>query len=120
MSERNPLASAGPDKIYQKLVELGCEWSEAHAAASMLEETQKPLLARLTLGRMESRGTRTQAETEALASVEYAEHIARMVEAKRAANTARVRYQSAQVWAELLRTQAATRRAEMQLGHLAT
>jgi hypothetical protein len=63
--------------------------------------------------------TRAMAEVEALASPDYRAHVEATVEAKRRANVARVRYNSGQMWAELLRSQAATRRAEMSLGHLA-
>lgn len=115
MSERNPLANLDPRSIFDRLVMLGEEWADAHAAASFLEETQKPLLARLTLENMDGSTTRAQAEVEALAADEYNRHLDRMVAARRKANVARVRYQSAQVWAELLRSANANRRAEMQM-----
>lgn len=113
----NPLAGIDPNGVYQRLVTLGSEWADQQGAAAFLEETAKPLLSRLTLERMDGRGTRAQAETEALASDDYARHLAQMIEARRKANIARVRYQSAQVWAELLRSANANRRAELTLGH---
>ena len=119
MSERNPLARLDPNTIHQKLVELGERWADEHAAASFLEETQKPLLARLTLERCVGSKSRAQAETEALATPEYRQHITQMVEARRKANIARVRQQSAQVWADLLRSANANRRAEMAMGGMA-
>ena len=55
------------------------------------------------------------AEKAAYASEKYYTHINAMVEARREANRARVRYDSLRVYAELRRTTEATRRAEMQL-----
>jgi hypothetical protein len=115
----NPFAGLDPHAIHARLLRLGEEWAEANAAAALLEETQKPLLAQLTIGRMgDTKTTRAQAETEAMASEPYAEHIERMVEARRAANVARVRWQSAQVWADLARSANANRRAELSMGHM--
>ena len=100
-------------------MELGSEWADAQAAAAMLEEMCKPLFARLTLGGLAPGTSKAQAELEAYASPDYLDHVTRMVAAKQAANRARVRYQSAMTWADLLRTHAATRRAEMAMGHMA-
>lgn len=117
MGDRNPLAGIDPAGVFRRLTELGEAWADRHGAAAFLEETQKPLLARLTLERMDGRGSRAQAETEALASEDYARHLTQMVDARRQANVARVRYQSAQVWAELLRSANANKRAELTMGH---
>jgi len=100
-------------------VELGDQWADTQAAAAHLEEICKPLFARLTLDRMAAGGvSKAQAELEAYASKEYLEHVGRMVDAKQAANRARVRHQAALVWAELLRSANANRRAEMSMGSL--
>jgi hypothetical protein len=48
----------------------------------------------------------------ALADEEYTSFVEGMVQARKAANKARVRYDSAKVLAELRRSQEATRRAE--------
>ena len=117
MSDRNPLAGINPGEVFERLTSLGSEWADALAAASLLEETSKPLVAKLTIGFMEGGVARVLAETEALASDEYRRHIERMVAARREANVARVRYQSAQVWAELLRSANANRRAELTMNH---
>lgn len=116
MSDENPLGKLDPSRVFARLVELGEFWADAHAGASILEETEKPLLAKLTLARMGNGKSRAQAETEALATPDYEQHVRDMVEARRKANVAKVRHTSAMVWAELLRSASANRRAEMQLG----
>lgn len=98
-----------PHDIYKKLVEAGNEWAEANAAADMLDETKKTLIAKLM---NESTATTMSAkEMEALASETYKGHVTLMVEARRCANYAKVKYDSAKMFSELLRTQAATERA---------
>lgn len=119
MSGGNPLARLDPGSIYSRLCSLGEEWAEAQAVAQLLEETLKATLSRLVLDRMGEATSKAQAEVMALASDEYRAHVEEMVEAKRRANVARVRYSSGQMWAELLRSQHATRRAEMQFAGLA-
>jgi hypothetical protein len=48
-------------------------------------------------------------------SVWYVDHIQRMVEARKAANKARVRYDSGRAYIDLARSMESTRRAEMNL-----
>lgn len=98
------------DKTYAALLKAGEEWADMDAAASLLEETKKSLLAKLM---MEAEGTSAaQREMYALADPEYRKHVEGMVSARKAANKAKVRYDSAKVLAELRRSQEATRRAE--------
>lgn len=97
------------DNVHEKLVTIGEGWSEMNYAAELLEETKKTLLAQLTL---KSSGSSMAAkETEALASGDYDEHIRKMVKARMQANKCKVKYDSAKVWAELKRTEAANERA---------
>ena len=102
-----------PDEIYTRLIEAGEAWSEAEAAASLLEETRKSVLAKL----MNDSGASTVAakEMEALRDDSYVDFVTRMVTARKAANKAKVRYDSGKVLAELRRSQESTRRAEMTL-----
>lgn len=97
-----------PQQIYERLATLGDEWAKANYAADVLEETKKPELARLMNG---LEGSHASKEQEALANPLYRAHLARMCEARRDANSAKVKYDSARMWAELMRTQAATERA---------
>ena len=111
-SNEDPL-QYDPSRIYIELIATGEHWSNADAAAWLLEETRKPVLAEIKL-RSDEKSDAAR-ETVALASTEYREHVAAMVEARRVANLARVRYDAVRMLAEMRRTEQATRRAEMQL-----
>lgn len=98
-----------PQDIYRKLVTLGEEWADAHAAAELLEETRKSLLSQLSTESQES--SVSAREAFALRHADYLRHVENMVNLRKAANKARVRYDSARVLAELKRTEAANERA---------
>ncbi len=101
------------DRIYEQVVKAGEEWSDLDAAASLMEETRKSVLAKLM---NESPAASIAAkEMYALAEDEYRKHVAGMVQARKLANKARVRYDSAKILAELRRSEESTRRAEIQL-----
>ena len=103
--------SFDPDKTFAALIQSGDAWADAEAAAQLLEETRKTVLAKLM---SESQATTVGArEMLALANQEYIDFVAGMVSARKAANKALVRYKSAGVLAELRRSQESTRRAEM-------
>lgn len=121
MSDRNPFTGLDPNEIFNRLVELGEAWADANAAAALWEETQKSFLAQLT-ARASGGGGRSHAaaQNDALGSNEYQQHCRNMVLARRDANKARVRYDSAKMWAELLRSANANRRTEMALGGMQT
>lgn len=98
-----------PEAIYQKLLSSGEDWTDKEAAAEILEETKKTVLAELMLG---FQGSMAERERNALADAAYKLHLTKMVAARREANRAKVRYDSAKVLAEMRRTQESTRRAE--------
>jgi len=120
-----------PDKIFLGLTERGHAWADKEAAAELLEETKKTVLAELTIKYSAPVGekvasevgvasgirtpSRIEAEQKALASPEYREHIVAMNSARRAANRARVDYDCGKTLAELKRSQESTKRAEMNL-----
>lgn len=97
-----------PNDIHERLVTLGEAWSHSNYAADLLEETKKSELARLMNG---LEGSHAAKESLALANPLYREHIAKMCEARRTANVDKVKYDSARMFCELMRTQAATERA---------
>lgn len=103
------------DKITQRLVEAGEEWADAEAAAQLLEETRKPLKGNIMAELMAAGKAVTAAESLAYADTRYVEHVKQMVNARHAANKAKVRYDSGKIFTELLRTKEATRRTEMNL-----
>jgi hypothetical protein len=100
-----------PDRCFQELLKAGEAWADAEATAQQLEELKKVVLADLMVGE----GSVASREQKALASDEYKRHVKGMVEARRSANRARVRYKSLEVLTELRRTQQANLRAEMNL-----
>lgn len=98
-----------PKDIHERLVTLGTEWAEENAAAELLEETKKTLIAEL-MNECNEKSSNAK-ETYALRQRRYLDHIEGMVAARKAANKSKVRYDSAKVWAELKRTEAANERA---------
>ena len=110
-----------PEKLAKKMEEAGLDWSDKDAAASILEENRKTVLANIVLEYMEI-GTgngrpmsQSLAETKALADPRYGEHLTTMVNSRKLANRARVRYDSVKAELELNRTLQSTLRAEMSL-----
>lgn len=110
------------DEEVEKVTRLGIEWAEKNETASLLEETKKTLLAQL-IGEIMAASRKdgkkgisfAQAETEALADVRYEAHLNEMTQARREANKARVRHETAGVRLEMLRSLMANRREEMRM-----
>lgn len=116
-----------PDVEASKVEQLGIDWADKDADARILEETKKTLLAQLILEAQttsKAAGGRgmpvNQAENAALADPRYEAHLQAMVAARKAANRAKVRYESGSVRIELMRSLVATRREEMRLGGIRT
>lgn len=98
-----------PEAIYRQLLQAGEDWTDKQAAADLLEETKKTVLAELMNG---FDGSAAERERRALAEPAFKLHLTNMNSARKEANRARVRYDSAKVLAELRRTQESTRRIE--------
>ena len=103
-----------PDKIYHNIVTAGEEWADKEAAAELLEETKKTVLAELVNSYPSSMSMAAR-ESGALAEPAYKLHITNMVVARKEANKARMRYDAVKVLGEMRRSQESTRRAEMNL-----
>lgn len=113
-----------PAKLSAEMEQAGRDWAHEDALASQMEETRKSLLAQYQLEFM-SEGlvakpgmnakpiSATAAELKALADQRYMLHLEMMVEARKRANSARVRYDSVRVKLELMRSLQATIRNEM-------
>lgn len=119
------LRDMDPNKLVADAVTAGERWADLDGAANALEESRKSQLAKLTLDFLEGVTTGksmpvTQSEIRALASEEYAAHVTQMVDARKAANRARVRYDMAKMNLELMRTAQATLRAEMMMSRSTT
>jgi hypothetical protein len=110
-----------PTKLYQKMYDAGADWSDKDAAANLLEETKKSVLADImqeVAHRAAAAGesaTAAALERIALANAAYKEHVRAMVEARREANKARAQYDAIRTYIELVRTVESTKRAEMQM-----
>ena len=100
-----------PNEIAERMRLAGEEWSDLDAAANMLEETRNSVLAELI--NQSKGGSIAAKESEALADPAYKLHITNMVNARKEANRARVKYDTARAWVELVRTSEATKRAEL-------
>lgn len=100
-----------PTEIAERMRLAGEEWSDLDCAANLLEESRKSVLAELI--NQSSGGSIAAKESEALANPAYKLHITNMVNARREANRARVKYDTARAWVELVRTSEATKRAEL-------
>lgn len=103
--------SFDPNLIAERMRLAGEEWSDLDCAANLLEESRKSVLAELV--NQSKGGSIAAKESEALADPAYKLHITNMVNARRDANRARVRYDTAKAWVELVRTSEATKRAEL-------
>jgi hypothetical protein len=101
-----------PTKLYQKMYDAGADWSDKDAAANLLEETKKSVLAQIASSVV---GTNADRERHALATQEYQDHVKAMVDARKEANKARAQYDSIRTYIELVRTVESTKRAEMQM-----
>jgi membrane-bound lytic murein transglycosylase MltF len=100
-----------PHTLHQRLVDLGEDWADKDAAANLLEETRKSVLAEIS--RQADGKSMSEREAIALATDAYREHLAEMVEARRIANRAKVNYDAARAWIDITRTVEATKRQEM-------
>ncbi|MFO0271515.1 MAG: hypothetical protein ACK53W_13390 [Gemmatimonadota bacterium] len=101
----------GIDELIERLRLLGHQWADADAAANLLEDTRKTVLAELM--RQVPGKSHYEREMHALSHPTYGEHLRATSEARRKANRARVSYQTEQARIELIRTAESTRRAQM-------
>lgn len=100
------------EAILKRLIEAGEAWADAEAAASLLEETKSNVLAQLTSIQLaQGADSYAKAESAAKGTEAYKNHIVKMCEARQTANKAMVRWKSGNVYAELLRSQEASKRA---------
>jgi len=102
-----------PDELAHTMEQLGSEWADKEGAAQLLEETRKSIRAKLMLKYLVGAKTVAKSEAMAEADVEYIRHIGNMVEARKQATKARVKYDAYRVQIELLRSQEATMRAQI-------
>ncbi len=103
------------DSLCDEAESAGLAWCDAKAAADLLEETKKSVLAQTIAGYLAAGGAYNKAEQLALADEAYQEFLGRMVQACKGRDRARVRYDILRTRIELLRTNASTERAAMSM-----
>lgn len=103
------------EELRAKLSGLGETWADADAAFRALEDTRQSVIAQVAIPWLDSGKSSAYAESQARASSLVLGHLDQLSEARRAANLARVQYEVFRIYIDLLRTQAANVRAEMQL-----
>jgi len=96
------------NQLYEKLVKSGEDWAHKNAAADILEESKKPILSQIM---QDYQGSHAAKESLALADPRYTDHLKTMVESRKEANIARVKWEAQKMYVELTRTKAASERA---------
>lgn len=113
--DAHPHVGYNADQIEHELRQVGENFATLNAAASLLEELKKTILARLARQAPDSLKSEASRMSWALAHEEYEDHLIKMVDAREAADKAKVRYVSYDVWVGLKRTQAANERTMMNI-----
>ena len=108
-----------PQRLTEEVIRIGEEWADQDAAASILEETKKTLLAKLATEYIDLSAPKTMsataAEMRALSDPRYEAHLQMMVQSRQEANRLRVRYDMGRMKLELMRSLQATMRNEMRM-----
>lgn len=99
-------------KIYAEIVKAGDDHADKDAAATLLEETKGTVLAELIVRQDQSLSVAAR-EYIAKADAVYRLHVVNMVEARRVANRAKVRFDGAKLLGDLRRSEESSRRAAM-------
>ena len=104
-----------PQDIFKALLESGNEMAEQQYNYRLLDDATKSILAQLTLEAKEAEGVNSQAEAQsiALCSSTYRDHLTSCAEASRMAERAKIRYYSTKSYADHCRTAEASERAAM-------
>tara|TARA_R110002020_G_scaffold15254_3_gene54524 strand:- start:3297 stop:3617 length:321 start_codon:yes stop_codon:yes gene_type:complete len=102
-----------PTEIYQRLINAGGEWADAHAAAEILADAADATLAKEFIN---AQGAVEHRKALAKTSAAFQEAQAQATTARLEANKAKIKYDSMKAWTDLVRTSEATRRAEIDKG----
>ena len=100
-----------PATIAYELEQKGLDWADKDAAAKALEDSQKSILASITVEYRQQGKSIGESEIMARADERFREHLSKLFDARRDSARARVRYDTFKVYTELIRTQVATERA---------
>lgn len=106
-----------PEEIHANLRARADKWADCDAAYQLLEDVTKTVLAECEIDAKVDEANTTQAALERAGRVagKYRDHLSALAASRRAANRAKVSYETYKAYVELLRTKAANERAEMNL-----
>jgi len=103
-----------PSDVYRSFMESGTDWADKLGAAELLESSLKSVKAQLTLEAKHQEGcSMAEAVEIALSAHSYRDFMKDAIEARTAANRARVRYDATKALFEARRTAEASERAAM-------
>jgi hypothetical protein len=101
-----------PANVYRKFIETGTDWADKHGAAELLESSLKSLKAQYAIEAKNAEGcSMAEANEIALSCADYRQACKAAVEARTAANTAKVVYDATKALFEAQRTAEASERA---------
>lgn len=104
-----------PDRIRERLIEVGEDWADKKAAYEALDDMTKTNLADAMSNYLPTCGTKAEAEMRALMDNAYKAHLGAKAAARRAWLVAEVKWKTSLLWAELRRSQESTKREEMRM-----
>ena len=104
-----------PDKVRERIQEIGDDWAEKQAVYNNLEENGKSLLAIITRRLIKSGVKSTEAGATARAEEGWLVHIKGLTVAHEAALKARVSYDNSRAWRDDMRSAIVTEREAMKI-----
>lgn len=103
------------EQVYKKLADAGNDWADKKAAASVLESATKAAHSEAFLEARKDGKAQEEAKHSATCDIDYQSALNRQIEAEKARDHARVKYDSIKAWLEMALDANATNRAEMKL-----
>ena len=104
-----------PDRIHQRLEEVGNDWADKKSAYEALDDLTKTVLAEVMSNYLPSCSSKAESEMRALMDQTYKAHLASKAGARKEWLRAEVKWKTGQLWAELRRSKESTLREEMRL-----
>lgn len=109
------MSELDPDKIRERLIEVGNEWADNKSAFEALDDLTKTVLAEITTEFLPSSASKTEAETRGLSSQKFKVHLESKAAARREWLRSEVKWKTGLMWAELRRSKESTVREEMRM-----
>src|SRR5215831_4183531 len=97
------------EKTFHELTQAGETWADCKAAYEALDDVTKTVLSDITLDHLPNCASKAEAETRALASDGFKNHLAAKSAARRAWLFAEVKWKNCNTLAELRRSEESTR-----------